>query len=111
MGISIETLALARKYAKQVAKEEGVNQDFLSDFVTDKTTAEFCASITSCSAVKQGNSFMGAVTLTDMQSVGWMSFTVSSADLFLPLSLYQQQKLLTVGMASTGKPLVVGKLL
>lgn len=59
MGISIETLALARKYAKQVAKEEGVNQDFLSDFVTDKTTAEFCASITSCSAVKQGNSFMG----------------------------------------------------
>lgn len=70
MGISIETLALARKHAKQVAKEEGVNQDFLSDFVTDKTTAEFCASITSCSAVKQGNSFMGAVTLTDMPFSG-----------------------------------------
>lgn len=66
MGIDIETLAAARKYANKAAKEEGVNQDFPSDFVTNKTTAEFCASITSCAAVKQGNSFMGAVTLTDM---------------------------------------------
>ena len=66
MGISIETLAAARKYAKKAAKEEGVNQSFLDDFVTNKTTAEFCKSITDCPAVKQGNSFMGAVTLTDM---------------------------------------------
>ncbi len=55
---------------KKVAKEEGVNQSFLDDFVTDKTTAEFCKSITECSSVKQGNSFMGAVTLTDMPFVG-----------------------------------------
>ncbi len=65
-GISVETLAVAKRYAKKVAKEEGVNQSFLDDFVTDKTTAEFCKSITECSSVKQGNSFMGAVTLTDM---------------------------------------------
>lgn len=70
MGISIETLAAARKYAKKAAKNEGVNQSFPDDFVTDTTTAEFCKSITTCSAVKQGNSFMGAVTLTDMPFAG-----------------------------------------
>lgn len=70
MGISIETLAAARKYAKKAAKEEGVNQSFLDDFVTNKTTADFCKSITDCPTVKQGNSFMGAVTLTDMPFTG-----------------------------------------
>mgnify|MGYP004663113791 FL=1 len=34
MGIDIETLAAARKYAKKAAKEEGVNQNFYDDFVT-----------------------------------------------------------------------------
>ncbi len=70
MGIDIETLAAARKYAKKAAKEEGVNQNFYDDFVTNETTTEFCKSIAEHPNVKQGNSFLGAVTLTDMPFTG-----------------------------------------
>lgn len=70
MGISIETLALARKYANTISKDRSVNQEFLDGFVVDGTTKELCKSITGNKSVRPGHSFMGAVTLTDMPFKG-----------------------------------------
>lgn len=66
-NISIETLAAARKYARQKAKEEGVNQIFLSDFKNvGVSTLNFCKSVAENENVKAGNSFQGGISLTDM---------------------------------------------
>lgn len=66
-NISIETLAAARKYARQKAKEEGVNQIFLSDFKNvGVSTLDFCKSVAENENVKAGNSFQGGISLTDM---------------------------------------------
>lgn len=66
MGISVETLILARKYADKISKDRSVNQEFLDGFVVDGTTEELCRSIEENENVRTGHSFMGGVTLTDM---------------------------------------------
>ena len=70
MGISIETLALARKYANTISKDRSVNQEFLDGFVINGTTEELCKSIEENEHVRTGHSFMGGVTLTDMPFKG-----------------------------------------
>lgn len=70
MGISIETLALARKYANTISKDRSVNQEFLDGFVVNGTTEELCKSIEQNEHVRTGHSFMGGVALTDMPFQG-----------------------------------------
>ena len=48
MGISIETLALARKYANTISKDRSVNQEFLDGFVIQENISliQFCCNST-----------------------------------------------------------------